>query len=80
MNKEERESESYLKGLIEIWVHCLFLDSCLPLGVLAGVRKEVGLDVGVRESITVSRSQISRSVHMDQEFSRFVEEPELDVS
>ena len=74
MNKEERESDSYLKGLIEIRVHCLFLDSCLPLGVLAGVRKEVSLDVGVRQSIAVSCGQVSRSVHVDQECSRLVEE------
>ena len=57
--------QSYLECLVVDWVEGLPSNTCLSLGVLAGVRKEVGLDVGVRQSIAVSRSQVSRSVHVD---------------
>ena len=60
---------SYLECLVVDWVEGLPSNTCLSLGVLAGVREEVGFDVGVRETIAVSCGQISRSVHMDQECS-----------
>ncbi len=65
-NTTETE-EANLKLLIVDRVESLLLDGCLSLRVLALVREEVGLDVGVREAVTVGSCQSSCSVHMDHQ-------------
>ena len=46
---------TYYECLVIERVDCPLVHRCLSLGVLAVVREEVGLHVGIRVSITVSR-------------------------
>ena len=65
------------------YLQCLVVDRvqgpsfgvCLSLGLLALVRKQVGLDVGVREAIAVGSCQPSCFVYMNQQLSSFVLHP-----
>ena len=47
---------AYFQNLVINWVQSFLLCVCLTFGVLALVREEVGLDVGVREPTLVSGS------------------------
>ena len=73
-------SRTYLQVLTKYRVQGLVFDSSLLLGVLALVRKEIGLDVGVRETILVSGSQSFGSLHVNSENSIFVDHPKQDLS
>lgn len=55
--------------LLVDWVDSLSLDLSLPLRLLALVREQVGLDVGVRESVAVSSGQFPGPVHVDQQLA-----------
>ena len=59
----------YLECLIVDWVQRLSGNVSLPLGALAVVGEEVGLDVGIWESVAVGSRQISGSVHVDVQHS-----------
>ena len=59
----------YLECLIVDWVQRLSGNVCLSLGALAAIGEEVGLDVGVRESVAVGSCQISGPVHVDVQHS-----------
>ena len=63
--KCEREAHTYFKRLVEDRVQSLPLHPSLSLGALAAIGEEVGLDVGIRESVAVGSCQISGPVHVD---------------
>ena len=58
---------AYLEKFIILWRCCLPLYPCLPLGVLCSVRKQVGLDVGVRHAPTLGCGQSPRPHHTHRE-------------
>ena len=60
-------------------IQCLPLNGGLSLGVLALVGKEVGLDVGVGETIAVGSCQSSGSAQVDHQLTILVEHPESDL-